>query len=395
METVFLKKGEDRRLRVGHLWVFSNEVDVKRSPLTAFAPGQPVQVADAGGRVLGCGYVNPASLIAVRLISRKADEELGPDLLRRRIADALALRQRMFSRPFYRLCHGEGDFLPGLVADRHGDHLVCQITTAGMDAQTDALVNILDELLHPSSILLANDVASRTLEGLERFQKAALGTVPEETAVEENGMTYTVPLAGGQKTGWFYDQRMNRAALTPFVLAQPGCSVLDAFCYVGSFGALAAKNGAGSVSFMDASAQALDYARRNAASAGCDAETLQGDALALLAELRREGRQFDIVCLDPPAFIKRKKDAKQGLEAYTRVNELGLDLVKPGGMLMTCSCSHHLEAEALRNMVTRAAGKRRRFARLLFQGFQGPDHPIHPAMPETAYLKTFLFHLPE
>ena len=395
METIFLKKGEDRRLRVGHLWVFSNEVDVKRSPLTAFAPGQPVQVADAGGRVLGCGYVNPASLIAVRLVSRKADEELGADLLRRRLADALALRQRMFDRPFYRLCHGEGDFLPGLVADRHGDHIVCQVTTAGMEAQTKTLVSLLDELLHPASILLANDVASRSLEGLERFQKAALGTVPEETAVEENGMTYMVPLAGGQKTGWFYDQRVNRAALTPFVKAQPGCSVLDAFCYAGSFGALAAKNGAGSVSFMDASAQALDYARRNAASVGCDAETLQGDALGLLADLRREGRQFDIVCVDPPAFIKRKKDAKQGLEAYTRVNELGLDLVKPGGMLMTCSCSHHLEAEALRNMVTRAAGKRRRFARLLFQGFQGPDHPIHPAMPETAYLKTFLFHLPE
>ena len=189
METIFLKKGEDRRLRVGHLWVFSNEVDVKRSPLTSFAPGQPVQVADAGGRVLGCGYVNPASLIAVRLVSRKADEELGPDLLRRRLSDALALRQRMFDRPFYRLCHGEGDFLPGLVADRHGDHIVCQITTAGMDAQTDALVNILDELLHPSSILLDNDVASRSLEGLERFQRTALGTLPEETAVEENGMT--------------------------------------------------------------------------------------------------------------------------------------------------------------------------------------------------------------
>ena len=395
METIFLKKGEDRRLRVGHLWVFSNEIDVKRSPLTSFSAGQPVNVADAGGRVLGSGYVNPASLIAVRMVSRKADEELGPDLLRRRLTDALALRQRMFSRPFYRLCHGEGDFLPGLVVDRHGEHIVCQITTAGMDVQTDALVSILDELLHPASILLDNDVASRPLEGQERFQRTALGSVPEEAVVEENGMTYAIPLSGGQKTGWFYDQRVNRAALTPFVQAKPGCSVLDAFCYAGSFGALAAKNGAGSVAFMDASAQALDYARRNAASVGCEAETLQGDALSLLADLRREGRQFDIVCLDPPAFIKRKKDAKQGLEAYARVNELGLDLVKPGGMLMTCSCSHHLEADALRNMVTRAAGKRRRFARLLFQGFQGPDHPIHPAMPETAYLKTFLFHFPE
>lgn len=395
MKTVFLKKGEDRRLRIGHLWVFSNEIDAGRSPLSSFAPGESVLVADAGGRPLGTGYINPASLIAVRLVSRKADEPLDADLLRRRLADALALRQRMFDRPFYRLCHGEGDFLPGLIADRHGDHIVCQITTAGMDAHTEELTAILDELLHPASIVLDNDVASRDLEGLERFKRVALGQAPEEAQVEENGMTYAIPLLGGQKTGWFYDQRLNRAALTPFVKAQPGCHVLDTFCYAGGFGALAASNGAGKVTFMDASAQALNYARRNAEQFGTEAETLQGDALTLLADLRREGRTFDIVCLDPPAFIKRKKDTRQGLEAYQRVNELGLDLVRPGGMLMTCSCSHHLEADALRNMVTRAAGKRRRFARLLRQGLQGPDHPIHPAMPETAYLKTFLFHLPE
>lgn len=395
MKTVFLKKGEDRRLRIGHLWVFSNEIDAGRSPLSSFAPGESVLVADAGGRPLGTGYINPASLIAVRLVSRKADEPLNTDLLRRRLADALALRQRMFDRPFYRLCHGEGDFLPGLIADRHGDHIVCQITTAGMDAHTEELTAILDELLHPASIVLDNDVASRDLEGLERFKRVALGQAPEEAQVEENGMTYAIPLLGGQKTGWFYDQRLNRAALTPFVKAQPRCHVLDAFCYAGGFGALAASNGAGKVTFMDASAQALSYARRNAEQFGTEAETLQGDALTLLADLRREGRTFDIVCLDPPAFIKRKKDTRQGLEAYQRVNELGLDLVRPGGMLMTCSCSHHLEADALRNMVTRAAGKRRRFARLLRQGLQGPDHPIHPAMPETAYLKTFLFHLPE
>lgn len=395
MKTVFLKKGEDRRLRIGHLWVFSNEIDAGRSPLSSFAPGESVLVADAGGRPLGTGYINPASLIAVRLVSRKADEPLDADLLRRRLADALALRQRMFDRPFYRLCHGEGDFLPGLIADRHGDHIVCQITTAGMDAHTEELTAILDELLHPASIVLDNDVASRDLEGLERFKRVALGQAPEEAQVEENGMTYAIPLLGGQKTGWFYDQRLNRAALTPFVKAQPGCHVLDAFCYAGGFGALSASNGAGKVTFMDASAQALNYARRNAEQFGTEAETLQGDALTLLADLRREGRTFDIVCLDPPAFIKRKKDTRQGLEAYQRVNELGLDLVRPGGMLMTCSCSHHLEADALRNMVTRAAGKRRRFARLLRQGLQGPDHPIHPAMPETAYLKTFLFHLPE
>ena len=239
METVFLKKGEDRRLRAGHLWVFSNEIDVKRSPLVSFTPGESVLVADCGGRILGTGYVNPASLIAVRMISRRAEETLDADLLRRRLSDALALRERMFQRPFYRLCHGEGDFLPGLVADRHGDHVVCQITTAGMDVHTEELVSVLDELLHPASILLDNDVASRDLEGLERFQRSALGEAPEELQIEENGLTYVLPLKGGQKTGWFYDQRVNRAALAPFVQSLPGCHVLDAFCYAGGFGALA------------------------------------------------------------------------------------------------------------------------------------------------------------
>ena len=208
-------------------------------------------------------------------------------------------------------------------------------------------------------------------------------------------MRYTVSLKGGQKTGWFYDQRVNRATLASFVQARPGCEVLDAFCYAGAFGALAAKSGAGSVCFLDASSQALSYADRNAEPFVQKRETLQGDALSLLAAMRREGRKFDVVCLDPPAFIKRKKDFRQGMEAYQRVNELGIDLVRPGGIFMTCSCSHHLPAEDLRSIVTRAAGKRRRMARLLFQGFQGADHPIHPAMPETAYLKTFLFQFPE
>ncbi len=392
METLYLKKGEDRRIRSGHLWVFSNEIDISRSPLASFSPGQPANLADSGGRMLGTAYVNPASLIAARIVSRRQDEPLDAGLLHRRLADALALRERLYDRPFWRLCHGEGDFLPGLVADRHGSHLVCQVTTAGMDAQTDALLNVLDELLHPASILLDNDIPARDLEGLPRYQKAASGAVPEEACIEENGVRYAIPLASGQKTGWFYDQRLNRASFAG--LAAPGCSVLDAFCYAGGFGTLAARNGAGSVTFLDASAHALGYARRNAEPFCRDVETLQGDALELLAGLRRQGRTFDMVCLDPPAFIKRKKDAKQGLEAYARVNELGMDLVAPGGILMTCSCSHHLQEDALRAIAARAAGKRRRHARLIFRGFQGPDHPVHPAMPETAYLKTFLFQFP-
>ena len=392
MDTLFLKKGEDRRIRLGHLWVFSNEIDSARSPLPSFSPGQPVRLADSEGRFLGTAYANPASLIAARIVSRRENEPLDAGLLRKRLGDALALRQRLFDRPFWRLCHGEGDFLPGLVADRHGSHLVCQVTTAGMETQTEALLGVLDELLHPESILLDNDVPSRDLEGLERFQKAAFGSVPKETDVEENGTSYAVPLASGQKTGWFYDQRVNRSAFAR--LAHKGCSVLDAFCYAGGFGTLAAKNGAGSVTFLDASARALGYARRNAQPFCPAAETLEGDALELLAELRRRGRRFNMVCLDPPAFIKRKKDARHGLEAYARINELGMDLVEPGGVLMTCSCSHHLQEDALRTIIARAAGKRRRHARLICRGFQGPDHPVHPAMPETAYLKTFLFQFP-
>ena len=391
METLFLKKGEERRLRAGHLWVFSNEVDVRRSPLSSFEPGQDVLVADAQGHVLGTAYVNPASLITARLVSREK-RPLDAGLLRERLMQALSLRERLFDRPFYRLCHGEGDFLPGLVLDRHGDWLTAQITTAGMERHREDLAQILEDMLKPRGCVLANDIASRDLEGLPRREECLWGDladVPPETGIEENGLKYRIPLTGGQKTGWFYDQRPNRAALAALA---GGADFLDAFCYAGGFGALAAARGAKSVTFLDASASALEFARGNAAQAGLDnAEALKGDALTLLADLRREERRFDIVCLDPPAFIKRRKDARQGLEAYRRVNELGLDLVRPGGLLMSCSCSHHLEASELLRLVARAAGRRGRHLRLLFQGFQGPDHPVHPSMPETAYLKTFLF----
>lgn len=392
METLFLRKGEERRLLAGHLWVFSNEVDVRRSPLTGFEPGQDALVADAHGRVLGTAYVNPASLIAARLVSREAEKPLCAELLRDRLTRALALRERFFPRPFYRLCHGEGDFLPGLVLDRHGEWLTAQITTAGMERHREELADLLRSLLHSSGCVLANDIAARDLEGLPRQVESLWGdmrTFPSEIDIEENGLRYRIPLVGGQKTGWFYDQRPNRAALGEVAR---GADVLDAFCYAGGFGALAAARGAKSVTLLDASAAALDFARRNVAGAGLnETETLKGDGLALLADLRREGRNFDVVCLDPPAFIKRRKDAKQGLEAYRRINELGLDLVRPGAFFMTCSCSHHLEANELLRIVARAAGRRGRHLRLIHQGFQGADHPIHPSMPETAYLKTFLF----
>lgn len=393
MRPLILKKNEDRRLRAGHLWVFSNEIDVRQTPLTDFEPGEPAQIRDSAGRPLGTAYVNPASLIAARLVSHDADEPLDGTLLRHRLRRALALRERLFAEPWYRLCHGEGDWLPGLVIDRFGPHLAVQISTAGMERQRDVLLELLHELFQPESVLLRNDMAVRELEGLPRLVEVGHGTPPETVSIRENGVTFEAPFAGGQKTGWFYDQRPNRLAAAS--LARDS-RVLDAFAYVGAFGVLAARHGARSVTFLDASQPALDMAQRNldhADAPHCAGEVLQGDALEQLASLRQEGRRFDMVCLDPPAFIKRRKDAEQGLTAYRRVNDLGLQVTEDGGILVSSSCSHHLEAETLRRLVSQCCARRGFFAQLLYQGGQGPDHPVHPAMPETAYLKCSIFRV--
>ena len=237
MQQLFLKKHEDRRLRAWHLWIFSNEVDVKRSPLTAFAPGEAAQVCAADGRTIGTAYVNPASLIAARIVSRKADEPLDAPLIKKRLERALQLRETLFDVPFYRLCHGEGDWLPGLVLDRYGDVFSAQITTAGMEAQKDALLEVLGELFSPKAVLLRNDVGVRTMENLPLLVETGMGTVPDEIEVRESGAAFTVSLAEGQKTGWFYDQRPNRVEAAKYA---KGKTVLDAFCYAGAFGVMAA-----------------------------------------------------------------------------------------------------------------------------------------------------------
>ncbi len=389
MQALFLKRQEDRRIRAGHLWVFSNEVDVNKSPLTAFTPGEAAVLCDHRELPLGTVYVNPRSLIAARVVSRRPDEPLNEDLLRSRLECALRLRERRFSLPYYRLCHGEGDFLPGLVIDRYGDHVAVQVTTAGMELHTDALVETLRELLQPASILLRNTVASRTLEGLPLEQRCVLGNAPAELTVPENGVAFTVPYLEGQKTGWFYDQRANRAEAARYAAGE---DVLDIFCYAGGFGVTAAAQGARSVTFMDASHTALDAALRNAAANApdCAADAVEGDALQEMVKLRDSGRRFGLVCLDPPAFIKRRKDAAQGLAAYRKANALALSLLADGGVLVTCSCSHHLELEALHKCMAQAAAKRGLHGEILYTGAQGPDHPVHFAMPETAYLKCLI-----
>jgi 23S rRNA (cytosine1962-C5)-methyltransferase len=382
-----LRKDEDRRLRAGHLWVFSNEVDVERTPLTAFAPGDAVQVQDARGAPLGTGYVNPRSLIAFRLLSRDAHAELDGAFLKRRLTRALSLRQMLFDRPFYRLAYGESDGLPGLVVDRFGGVLVVQVTTAGMERVKDQVVDALRDTVAPGAILFRNDSSGRALEGLPEYVETAFGTVPEVVELEENGVRFGAPMAG-QKTGWFYDHRMNRARLMAYA---PGRRVLDVFSYVGGWGVQAAAAGAEQVVCVDASAEALEHAGRNAALNGVEArvQVRRGDAFDALRELGADGEKFDVVVLDPPAFIKRRKDQKAGEEAYRRINQLALEVLKQDGMLVSASCSYHMPREALQDAMLRATRHRGRALQIVEQGHQGPDHPVHPAIPETAYLKAF------
>lgn len=380
-----LKKNEERRIRAGHLWVYSNEVDTAATPLKGFQPGQQVQLLAHNGKSLGNGYVNPNSLICARLVSRDARYALDRSLLVHRLNIALALRERLFEVPYYRLVYGEADQLPGLVIDRYGDVCVVQCTTAGMEAVRDQVVEALHKALQPAGILLRADSAVRKLEGLDLYQDS-VGQVPEQVSVEEHGLRFSVSLSQGQKTGWFYDQRMNRARLRNYV---SGKRVLDVFSYVGAWGLQAAAGGAGEVLCVDASETALAQIHANAAANGVSARvaTLQGDAFEALAELRSAQEKFDVVVLDPPAFIKRKKDAKAGEQAYYRLNQLGMQVLGRDGILVSSSCSHHLAESQFQKLLLHCSRHLDRHLQLLERGHQAPDHPVHPAIAETSYLK--------
>lgn len=389
LPVIRLRPREDRRLRAGHLWVFSNEIDCDATPLAAFAPGDAVRIESAHGRCLGVGYVNPRSLISVRIVSTDPRAIIGRQFLVARLQGALAWRERVYASPFYRLVFGEADGVPGLVVDRYGEVLVTQFTTAGMERLKTEVVEALDQVVRPASILVRNDTASRALEGLPSYVEAALGEPPAEVTVIEGSCRFRVALRGGQKTGWFYDQRPNRMRLLPYVAR---ARVLDLFSYVGGFGIQAAAHGADHATLVDGSERALSYARGNAADNGVapHVATVHGDVFDILRELRAAGTRFDVVIVDPPALIKRRKDYEAGLGAYQRLNEAALAVLCADGVLLSASCSHHLERDTLARVVAQAATRLRRGIQFADEGGQGPDHPIHPAIPETAYLKAFV-----
>ena len=385
---LYLKKNEDRRIRGGHLWVYSNEVDNQRSPLPSFQAGQQILMLDHAGKPLGSGYVNPHTLICARLVSRDAQYRLDASLLVHRLQVALALRERLWSRPFYRLLHGEGDAVPGLVVDRFGDVLVAQLNTAGMQAAQEAIVTALDRLLRPKAVLLRNDSPLRALEGLPLSVELVLGELPEQVEIEENGARFQVSSTEGQKTGWYYDHRENRARLQRYVT---GARVLDLFSYTGAWGIQAAVAGARAVTLVESSELAQQQARGNAVlnGVGDKVSTLTADVFDVLRQLRAEQQRFDIVVADPPAFIKRKKDLKTGMEAYQRLNRMAMQVLAKDGVLVSASCSFHLATQQLRGILVAGARHLDRSLQILEQGHQAPDHPMNPAIPETDYIKCF------
>ncbi len=383
---LYLRKGAERRLRAGHLWVYSNEVDIQRSPLTNFEAGVQAELRDASDKSLGIVFVNPHALICGRLVSRDAKHGMTPQRLTQRMEIALTLREMLFDKPFYRWVFGDSDGLSGLVIDRFKDTVVVQISTAGMELMKESVVRAIQRLVQPAAIILKNDGKMRAVEGLDSYIEQAHGPEATMLNVEENGVRFEVPLAGGQKTGWFYDHRMNRQRLQAYA---PGKRVLDVFSYVGGWGIQAACAGATHVTCVDSSPSAIDSVHHNAGLNGLsNVETLQGDAFDALKALCDEKKKFDIVVLDPPALIPRRRDQKAGEQAYARLNQLGLRLLERDGLLVSASCSMHLSQDKLIDIIRGSGRKIDRFVQLLEQGHQAPDHPIIPGIPETDYIKS-------
>ncbi|MFP4649020.1 MAG: class I SAM-dependent rRNA methyltransferase [Halorhodospira sp.] len=384
-----LKAGEERRLRAGHLWIFSNEVDTGRTPLRGIAPGEQVVVEDGRGRPLGCAYINPNSLICGRLISRDARVRLDRSTLVHRLQVALSMRTRLFEAPWYRLVHGEADGLPGLVVDRFGEVCVVQPNTAGMEQVLEEIAEALERVVAPRHILIRADSPVREREGLAARVAWYGEPGPESLEVREGGLRFEVPALSGQKTGWYYDQRNNRRRLAAYAA---DARVLDAFAYTGGFAIAAAAAGAREVVAVERSAEACERIAANAERNGVAerVSVVEGEVNDYLAAARQEGERYDVAVVDPPAFIKRRRDRKAGERGYRHVNEAALRLLGRDGVLLSCSCSAHLSEERLSGIVLAAARHLDRSVRTLERGGTGADHPIHPAIPETDYLKALL-----
>ena len=387
--TLRLGAGQGRRLRAGAPWVFSNEIAM-RPEYRRLQPGTVVRLEGEDGTRHGAFMFNPHSLIAARRLDRDPDAALDDPWLRHRLGAAVSLRDRVVADPHHcRLIHAEADGLPGLIVDRYRDVAVLQANTAGMDLWQERIADALAEMLGLRAVVARNDSAARRQEGLEDSVRLLIGTDAKAEAVEA-GVRFPVDPLGGQKTGFFYDQRPNRDLVAGLA---KGARVLDVFCHTGGFGLRCAAAGATEVTLVDSSQPALDAAMVAAEMNGLAGRvrTRRGDAFDVLADLA--GERFDIVVTDPPAFAKSKKDAEAGLRAYGRLARLAAAVVAPGGFLFTASCSHHAPLDAWAAQIALGLSRARRDGRVLHTGGAGPDHPVHPHLPETAYIKGQLLQL--
>jgi 23S rRNA (cytosine1962-C5)-methyltransferase len=390
VKTLRIKRGQERHVTGGSLWAFSNQIDAS---LRDYEPGEIIHLTTRNGRFLGTGYVNPHSLIAVRLLSRE-EVEIDAEFFHRRLKWSQQLRRKILpGEDAVREVFSESDLLPGLIVDRYGSILVTQIATAGMARLKGELIQALQEVYQPDGIYERSDLGVRKLEGLEESVGLLHGQVPEDPIwLKYEGLSLPVDVRRGQKTGLYLDQRRN---LDFIVSLAHEARVLDLFSYTGAWGLKAARAGAAQVTFLDSSEWALEQvqkaARRNRVAGACT--TLKGTALDTLKKLVKQKQKYDVLVLDPPSFIKSKSRFKEGYKGYFDLNQRALELIAPGGFLITSSCSHHmLEATYLELMrsVLRQSG---RDGRLLYRGLQGPDHPVHPSMLQTEYLHCFVLQI--
>lgn len=379
-----LKKGVEAAVLEGMPWIYANEI-VDSSELLPAPPGALVAIETMRGKRIATGYYNAKSQIACRVLTLE-NEAINEHFFLMRLERAKAKRNRLIGIPYYRLAHSEADGLPGLLIDRFGDAAVAQTGTAGMDALQSLWLGALKQCLKPQTIILRNDIASRTLEGLRQETVVIEGACEDTAEVHENGCVYFADLLKGQKTGWFYDQRDNRKMIAEMA---KGKTLLDVYSHSGGFSILAAKAGA-EVTLADSSKSALDLARRAAAHNRVTCSYVQGDAFEIMAKLAKEKKQFDIVLADPPAFVKAKKDFVSGMKGYGKMARLAAPLVKSGGYLLATSCSHHASRGAFTKAILQGVEKSGRVGAVLRQTGAAADHPVYPKLPQNEYLKGVL-----
>jgi 23S rRNA (cytosine1962-C5)-methyltransferase len=384
--SVTLLAGRHRRAEGGHPWIYSNEVQMDAAA-KALTPGSLVTLRRTDGSPLGVAMFNPHTLLAGRLLDRDMARTIGRRFFVRRITRALRLRDRLFDTPFYRLVHAEADGLPGLVIDRFGPVLVVQSNAAGMAQLEPAVLDALGEVLSPETIVLRNDSSVRALEGLPLETRVATGRLDGPVTVHENGAVFHADVLAGQKTGWFFDQRDNRRFIAPLARRT---RFLDLYCFTGGFAIQAARAGAIAVLGIDRSeptlALAAEAAEMNGVGATCSFR--RGEAFAEAGRLAAEGERFDVVIADPPAFAKSRREAAAALRGYRKLARLAASVTASGGSLFIASCSFHVGAADFSEAVRRGLADAGRTGRILRAAGADADHPVHPALPETAYLKT-------